>query len=162
MNASNHPVASLFRNLPRVARAAFALVVMSSPVGCIIVDNSTPAPVYSPEDLEVTPPTSPAINAHFDQVFHNVACTPSAPGGIDTWTIAIDGTSQSSGTVNCDDPSGLPFIAAFENLRSDTDYSLTATGYTYDGRACYIADCTAHTMVGAHAVLPACTVTKVC
>jgi hypothetical protein len=145
-----------------VARAAFAVLVVSAPVGCIIVDNSTPAPAYSPEDLEMTHPAGPAINAHFDQIFNNVACTPGRPGGIDTWTIGIDGTSLSSGKVYCDDPSGLPLVTSFEGLVGDTVYTLTATGYTSNGDACYIADCTAHTMPGPHAVLPACTVTKVC
>ncbi len=165
MNAPTYPVASRSRHLGRVGRAGLALAVLavgSAPFGCIIVDNSTPSSQYSPEDLEVTQPSSPAIDAHFDQVFHNVACTPGYAGGISTWSVAVDGTTQSSGEVGCQESPGNPFIVSLENLRGDTEYTLTATGYTAGHQSCYVAACTAHTMPGAHAVLPTCSVTKTC
>ncbi len=157
--ATTTPHSSWIRSF---ARVAFALVLAGAPVGCIIDQTSTPAPDYSPEDFAVTQPDTPTIDAHFDQVFNGVACTPNDNSGIATWLIEIDNTSSTSGQVSCDDPSGLPFIVAFNNLQGDTVYTLTATGYLADGTACYVADCSAHTMPGPYAVLPSCSVTRTC
>ena len=145
----------------RLARVGVALVLAGAPIGCF-VQQSAPAYDYSPEDFEVTPPDTPTIDAHFDQIFNGVACTPNDMSGIATWLIEIDNTSITSNAVSCADSSGLPFIVAFNDLQGDTVYTLTATGYLVDGTACYVADCTAHTMPGPHAVLPSCTVSKTC
>lgn len=153
MNALTRPLSSLFR-------IAFAAVVLGAPAGCIIVDDTTPA--YSPEDLEGTRPSTPSISAYFDQVFPGVVCSHTTTTGIDQWIVSVDGSSQSSGVVDCDDSSGLPLFVRFEGLSGDTIYSLTATGYTIDGGACYHATCTAHTMPGMHSVLPSCTYSISC
>jgi hypothetical protein len=153
MNAFPRPLSSLLK-------VAFAAVVLGAPAGCIIVDDTTPA--YSQEDFEGTPVSSPAISAYYEKIFAGILCTHTSTAGIDTWQVSVDGTSQSSGQVSCDNASGTPFGVRFEGLAGDTVYTLTATGYDIDGVACWHASCSAHTMPGAHSVLPVCSITKSC
>ncbi|GAC1353076.1 MAG: hypothetical protein NVSMB1_22610 [Polyangiales bacterium] len=133
---------------------AFAALV----AGCVVVDTSP-----SPIDNRLAPPSSPAIDAHYDLIFNGVLCTPGSPVGVSTWSVKVLGSApRESGRVSCWDPlNNIPFAVRFDGLTGAAPYDLEATAFIGE-RACYTARCTARTTAGPYGVLPACSVTRTC